>query len=611
MATPTTPRHAHVKRVFQLNDDGSINTNVWIDLLRIDKTPMNRQSTGDGIQGQIAYYKLLWNDDPNNPLQNIDNSDADIQGENANVRSRKTEKIQVKNPQSPDQAIDLWVIKMMSMRDQPERTGKVGQINVFKFHNSSPQSGASDANTRRIGSVVHVVNNDLGGMKMAADDGSDPILVDWNDYEAALQAGAEDGSQYLDVFITDKFWVSFAPEESGARGQIIQFVLGNNREVEQLFERGDSNAVDIDGAPSVVWTDPLQSIVNVGFVGGAVFVVGDFGGASGFIQAKTKKTISPLALGQLAFTANGQIFSGTYAKVGGPVFLMGGTTDQFGKGIQNERYPGGPTGLGVQMLPTGYAHGIIVASKDGKTWKTVLDLQIIDPFTGAPAGQNPPTSIFQPRVIMALPQVLGITWTGNEFYAGVHMVVLSFFLFPELDFVIPETRLDEIDLLLASADGFSWTQAGSRQATVTKGQKLPQTGLLCQYCSSKITDTNNNPVPDGIYHYSKDSRGNEVFIHGDAVPTINWQNGGINVNVAASTLTIEKTVNGQTTTTTVTPPIPFLVVAYAAGTILVAGAQIAISTDWGKTWTTDGTYSGLFPPATTALAAPLGDFKST
>jgi hypothetical protein len=123
----------------------------------------------------------------------------------------------------------------------------------------------ADEITRRV-SIVKVVNNNLGDLKMSDDDGSNPVIVKWEDYKAALQAGETDDSQHLDVEITQRFWVSFASEESGGKGQIIQFVL-DNEQVEELFDSGGDKTM-------AVRTDPFQAIVNVS-LGGLAAEFGD------------------------------------------------------------------------------------------------------------------------------------------------------------------------------------------------------------------------------------------------------------------------------------------------------------------------------------------------
>jgi hypothetical protein len=251
-------RRAHVKRVFATESDTVLNTEVWIDVLRLDQLPVAFQSSADsGAVGQEIDYVLHWNDDPNHPKDQIDNSKADQQGENANA-ARETSQLAIENPESPDDPqVLLWIIEraLVSRQADPD-TGKLGQDVQLVFDNAVVAD--------REVSVIKVVNNDLGGMQMADQDGRNPAIVDWNDYQQALQAGQTDDSQRLDVECTDRYSGAFqAAETTGAAGQYITFVLANGQ-VEQLFDAGDPKAVD------VIRTDPLQVIVNVGFGGLAV-----------------------------------------------------------------------------------------------------------------------------------------------------------------------------------------------------------------------------------------------------------------------------------------------------------------------------------------------------
>jgi hypothetical protein len=293
--TPTDGRQAHVKRVFQLEDNPNydpsnldagpaqtINPDIWVDMLRIDQLPVIFQSTDDGRLGQRIIYKLKWNDDPNDQDPTIDNSAADVQAENANISSRKTRQLKIKNPESPDDLtaqLKLWIVEKLRVERNGKETGKSGQGVQYVFNNTpitgDPDNPDAIPNLKRTTSVIKVMNNDLAGMKMSDDDGSNPVLVDWFTYTDALSsedAEIDTGGVHLDVEVTDNLWVGFgADEDSGIVGQIIQFILqpGNNP-IEDWFEQGDISAVDVNGDPAVVRTDPLQDVVNVNFGGLAV-----------------------------------------------------------------------------------------------------------------------------------------------------------------------------------------------------------------------------------------------------------------------------------------------------------------------------------------------------
>jgi hypothetical protein len=645
---PATGRSAHVKRVFALEgggearaqakggDQSAIISDCWIDVLRVDHLPVAHWGDNYGTNNQQIDFVVHWNDDPDNPEENTDDSNADIQYENANA-ARETHQLEIKNPQVSQNDVQdgddnqLWLIDRTGLQifQSDGVSGKHGQGIIFTFHNDQPQGQGGENDDGRPADrnvqVVKVVNNDLGGFEMANEDGSHPKIVPFEDYLKRLKAGTNDDSQYLDVEITTRYHHRFQTDEvrGGVQGQeIVMSMIEGKTLAEGYFDYGDPEARDVDGLPCLVRTDPFQTIVNVGFPIGAVFVIGDYGGSSGRIEAKSKNNIKPpLSLGKLAFTDQGQIYGGSFAnvtkvddkgnKTTKPVFLMCGT---------DNRAPGN-----IDQVHAGtakFGKGIIVASKDGRTWDTVLEIEV--PVVPGLFG-----------TYVNWVQVLGLTWDGQNFYAGVHALVIFRLISIEPDFIDTSYVIDEHDILWSSSDGYTWQGIDQRTARITKGEHLPKQGLLVDHCSDKVKDKFDNNVPDGIYHYSKDSRGNEIFIRGDAVPSIQWDTGGIDVNVTATTVTIVQTIvsaDGKSknkTKTTCSPGIPFLCLAYAGtttrGTIIVAGAEIAISTDMGKTWTKnakhvaknqvviDGplAYSDLTPPATTALAARLKDLPKT
>jgi hypothetical protein len=291
-------RKAHVKRVFKIaanpdTGEDAIVTDFFVDMLRIDELPVIFQSTDRGKLGQAIKYILKWNDDRDNPLDNIDASNADAQFENANAK-RKTEKKRITDPdvktsttELPDgssnsaTSIDdndilLWIVDRVKIKmPQGKDTGELDQVVQFVFNNI-PLVGDEEGRLpgKRTTSVIKIVNNDLAGLKMATDvdaDGNDitpkAIIRDWDTYRQALIDGKtdKDDKLFLPVEYTDDFIVLFGVDANrftqGIIGQAIRHKLTGNRAVENLFE-----AIDQDIVEKKTWIrlDPLQVIVNVG-----------------------------------------------------------------------------------------------------------------------------------------------------------------------------------------------------------------------------------------------------------------------------------------------------------------------------------------------------------
>jgi hypothetical protein len=263
----------HVKRVHQLvrNDDDTadiINDDIWVDVLRIDQLPVTFQGASDGKAGQVVNYKFIWNDNLFNPADNVDASNADIQFENANA-GRKTEQIEIRDPAAKTgdnlSSVYLWIVDKIKVAIQGKDDGTQGQKVLLTFNNL-PNDGSKGKPGNRTTSVIKIVNNDLGGLKMTNSDGY-PIIMDWDTYLGALQNGNVDPADglFLTVEYTDKFTVQFgADTDTGAEGQNIVYALAGNRNIEDLFFQGSIDATDVNGKTAVIRLDPFQAIVNVG-----------------------------------------------------------------------------------------------------------------------------------------------------------------------------------------------------------------------------------------------------------------------------------------------------------------------------------------------------------
>jgi hypothetical protein len=277
------PPKAHVKRIFKTAtnpDTGEVGivTDYFVDVRRTDEMTVNFQSTLEGKQGQMIRYKFIWNDNPNDHLKGVDDSNADIQYENANAK-RKTRKRRIKDPDVPsdkdnelsinDNDILLWMVERLKIQ-LPRGDIFEGQVAQFVFNDNLLDSSEGDPSQSRVTAFMKIVNNDLNNkLKMADDDGKNPVMVDWATYKQALQNGNIDKTDpfFIVVEMTDKFSIRFQPDQTvshpGLLGQRIVFVLNVNKiDVESLFEQLRRDDIDVN--QQIVRVDPFQDIVNVG-----------------------------------------------------------------------------------------------------------------------------------------------------------------------------------------------------------------------------------------------------------------------------------------------------------------------------------------------------------
>src|SRR5215831_6341650 len=283
----TTPRRAHVKRIYKLmtnsdvtdefgDPEKALNTDYFVDVLRLDQLPVFFQSTEEGKIRLVIRYFFAWNDDILNPLDNIDASNADLQFENANAK-RVMEKLRIADPDvtaaDEEQPFYIWLVRNVKVKLRGKELGIRDQIVQFVFRNV-PLDGSKGEPGRRTTSVLKVRNNDLNHlMDKAADDESYRIF-DWDTYRQALIDGKVDDDDpfFLTVEATDNFIVKFQADElKGRLGQMIRHVLQNkpienmtNADGDYLFFQGDKDVLDADGNTALIRTDPLQQIVNVG-----------------------------------------------------------------------------------------------------------------------------------------------------------------------------------------------------------------------------------------------------------------------------------------------------------------------------------------------------------
>jgi hypothetical protein len=258
----------HVKRIYHVDADGTKDESTYIDVLRIDQVRTALSGLPNGQAAQTILNTFAWKDDPSTGG-----------GENANP-ARKTE---VRTIYSPDDqtddttAVQLRIINSLRTQTNGTTEGFSGQTVVWSFQTPDPTN--TNDQTVRTASILKIVNNDLGGTDLK--DSNDTLS--WEDYKKLLDAGTTDDSSYLNVQSTYRFRCNYQTlpgqppsfDTGGGAGQTILFALDlGNEELKTRF--GDGNPQD-DASHPVIWTDPLQVIVNHNFGGLAVEV---FDGAS-------------------------------------------------------------------------------------------------------------------------------------------------------------------------------------------------------------------------------------------------------------------------------------------------------------------------------------------
>jgi len=281
-------RKAHVYRIYPTDDNDNItDTNVWLDVMRIDQCTFNDQrGVPTGATHQDRIYVVLWGDN------------TVAMGPSPPGPSRRTyEPLTVTEP-SPGgdptdpslQTINIPLIKKtwFTFRGSPQ--GVKNQEVQWVFRNNA--TGDDTQQTGREATTLRITNNDLNNeITMPAVNVGDPSpqvpksqQIDWADYAQALQDGAIDDSQYVDISVTDRFPIRFPPApfdiSVGQQGIVITYVMVNKQRspsdplgIEDLFQSPPDDSASNVGTnkPGGLFrTDPFQAIVNVSWGGLAV-----------------------------------------------------------------------------------------------------------------------------------------------------------------------------------------------------------------------------------------------------------------------------------------------------------------------------------------------------
>ncbi|MDE2470440.1 MAG: hypothetical protein KGL35_17270, partial [Bradyrhizobium sp.] len=206
-------RKMHVKRIYAPDDP-----QTFIDVARIDEIA---DQLSPGESAASTTFKWL-----------------DGTTENNNPR-RVTKKLTVANPDNQAQTVDLYTVDSLVLKNSDA-------VSTVAFKNNPADGSSPPPNTKRKTTSVRVPYNGLAGFDM-----SNP--VDWKDYQAAMLAGTQDYSQYVDVEFVQTYYLHGAGEPTQ-----ISAVTIKNQILQKFFRAAPSG---VDG----VRTDPLQMIVNVGW----------------------------------------------------------------------------------------------------------------------------------------------------------------------------------------------------------------------------------------------------------------------------------------------------------------------------------------------------------
>lgn len=267
----------------------------------------------------------------------------------------------------------------------------------------------------------------------------------------------------------------------------------------------------------------LDQIVNVQWEGGAVFIAADDFGSIFYLKGDSEAGWQTVAT-FIDYDGTGDPF----AHAGSAHALVG--EDQTSTFVVVS-YGGGTTGTGA-----------IFASKGGLEWSKVFSLSKEQP------DRNISATIF------------GVVWDGSNFWAGAHQ---------SLDQTSDDRRMIEIDILLTSQNGFSWSEAGRyeivRSIVEDPNYITPEykQGLLAQHCSSRVVDEFGNGAPDGFYGFNPE---NDILIMPTGMPAMDYFFGGIFYPDASGV-----TINNPAQPIPSDPGLPTLCVARSGDQWVAAG----------------------------------------
>jgi hypothetical protein len=204
--------------------------------------------------------------------------------------------------------------------------------------------------------------------------------------------------------------------------------------------------------------------------------------------------------------------------------------------------------------------GTIAASSDGKNWS------------------HPVYSIMEDEEHYIGAEIMAIVWddANKKFWAAAHMLQRGFHTpFP----VDADFDSKEIDILLTSTDGFSWSEASRSVHDVSAlpdAEYEPHTvGLLVPHIDNLgLVDSYGNPTPDGYYGYDEDTG---IIIAPHTIPDIVYDTGGV-ANIGGSGIQVRQTADPPSPIDLPIVPDPAFHVSAVA---LAGGKWVAVGGDDG------------------------------
>jgi hypothetical protein len=263
----------HVKRIYHTASDGTSDSSIWIDILRVDvfRTVTAASPDQGAYQGIVWYLKWLDEDaEDNNP-------------------ARVTHLLTIYNPSSgpqippphshADGTVDLVLMDKTTTVANGYWSGRMGEgaKRIWKNYtlDTDPDDSPNKITTAREVEAVRVVNNDLGNLDMTSP-------VDWPTYLDALLGGNQDPSQYVDIEVVGLYktfqnagypaYLGATPDVNPTPGTPTQTArtpsFGGDRSRKAfgsntLGELASIFSPSPDSAAPVFRTDPYQVIVNV------------------------------------------------------------------------------------------------------------------------------------------------------------------------------------------------------------------------------------------------------------------------------------------------------------------------------------------------------------
>lgn len=242
----------HIARIFGTNRAGELLTDIWCDVLRIDKLKINTQNTLNfpnpkvSNRGQEVTLDLKWRDD------NGQQEDTSQTRETAIVKVCGPDE----DPTDPDEWVPIETIKRVHMAQ-----GNVATWRQY-FNSLLQDKNRLEVEIRRF---VHY-NTNIDDRAEAS--GQSVYFISTDDY--VMDAASKDDSQYLDHEVALKINTQASPHwaESPAGKDHQTTVIVKNQ---FLLDASDPGSGAVGDTNNPAWRlDVMENIINCQFGGLAV-----------------------------------------------------------------------------------------------------------------------------------------------------------------------------------------------------------------------------------------------------------------------------------------------------------------------------------------------------